>query len=480
MKKMLLAAVFPAIVLITLFIYKQSLSFYFFQDDWFVLDTIKNIHLNNIFSIFSARQDVVYYRPVGMQLFFFLSKSLFGLNPINFHLLSFFFHILNIFMIGLISFQIFRSKFASAVSSFFYAVASFHFMTLSWISLTWNNIGTFFVFSSIYFYLKFSLSEKLIDYFLAVSLFFVALFSTEFAALTPIIAALISLLSPNKINFRGIKKTLLILSPPILAIIVYISFRLTHSAIQTTSDYKIVISTKIIKNLIWYFLWLTGVPQELKFNLSISQLKIARAFLNGAGFEILLFFLFWLGIIILAIFLLKKNKSPAKLNIVVALIFLIGLIPVIFLPNHTFPYYLNISSLGPFLFIAFLLKKNARKGNEKFFIINYLIIIIWLFLSFTNYRINAKTNWIPGEAIISKKITEDALIQSANNSNYSPVVIVSEDAVGTEQSLTGQRALQIILNNPNIKTYVRKREQAINDYKMGTLPKNAYYIFYYQ
>jgi len=480
MKKYLWLPVFPGIVLSTVIIYSKSLSYYFFQDDWFVLDTIKNINNSNIFTLFSARQDVIYYRPIGMQFFFFLSKSLFGLNAFNFHLISLLFHILNIFLIGLISFQIFRSKLASATTSFFYAIAPFHYMTLSWLSLTWNNIGTFFIFASIYFSLRYFRKLNIKHLFLSQLMFVIAIFTSEFAVITPFVILLLGNIENKNVCARYSKKLLLILTPFFAAIVVYFVFRLIHSSIQSNKDYQITFDVNVIKNLIWYFLWLLAIPQELKFNIDLSSLKIARSFLDGAGVEILPLFAIWLVFILLLFISFKKNKQLKKINIIVILVFLIGLMPVIFLPNHTFPYYLNISSLGVFLYIGYLIKNNFSAENKNFFILNLLIITSWLFLSFLNYRINTKTNWIPGQANTSKIIAENVLIQSNHNHDYSPVVVISEDSVGTEQSLMSQRALRIVLNNPNIKTFVRTRKQAINDYNRNSLPRNAYYVFYYQ
>src|SRR3989338_10640602 len=81
--------VFFLIFGLSLFLFYPSLNYYFFQDDWFVLNWVKT---GDFLSFFKFRVDTIYWRPLSMQLFFWIGKSIFGLNPIGYHLISFTIH----------------------------------------------------------------------------------------------------------------------------------------------------------------------------------------------------------------------------------------------------------------------------------------------------------------------------------------------------------------------------------------------------
>src|SRR3990167_8621943 len=71
-------------------LYKDAFSSYFFQDDWFSFRISNARTVADFLSFFSPRSDVIYYRPLGMQLPFFLMQRFFGLSPLPYRLLSLF------------------------------------------------------------------------------------------------------------------------------------------------------------------------------------------------------------------------------------------------------------------------------------------------------------------------------------------------------------------------------------------------------
>src|SRR4030042_2843851 len=143
---------FLIIIGASLFLFYPSLHYYFFQDDWFVLNWVRN---NNIASFFKFRTDIIYWRPLAMPLFFWVGRKIFGLNPFGYHFIVFAFHFLNIALIGYISLKLIKKIKAAIISSFLYSTAAFHFMSLSWLSLAWNVFGQFFFLLSFVFYIKF-------------------------------------------------------------------------------------------------------------------------------------------------------------------------------------------------------------------------------------------------------------------------------------------------------------------------------------
>src|SRR3990167_2044322 len=82
--------IFIAAIFVSLFIYKDAFSSYFFQDDWFSFRISNARTVADLISFFAPRNDVIYYRPLCMQLPFFLMQRMFGLSPLPYRFLSFF------------------------------------------------------------------------------------------------------------------------------------------------------------------------------------------------------------------------------------------------------------------------------------------------------------------------------------------------------------------------------------------------------
>src|SRR3989344_6564769 len=81
--------------LVAVLLYLPAINGYFFQDDWFTLKISNAENINSFLGFFVPRSDVIYYRPLGMQIPFFLLSSLFGINPIPFKIFIVLIHLLH-------------------------------------------------------------------------------------------------------------------------------------------------------------------------------------------------------------------------------------------------------------------------------------------------------------------------------------------------------------------------------------------------
>ena len=445
------------IFFISFFLFRSSLNYYFFQDDWFVLNEVSNVTTGDLINLFKFRTDIIYWRPIGMFLFFFIGKNLFGLNPFGFHLISIFFHLINSFLIGYLSFILFKNKLAAIIAAFLYSTAAFHFMTLSWLSLTWNVIGsTFFLLALISFYLFKRLKSKLI---LAMTIFFfcIAITSSEFALAFPVFILLFELFY-GKQNIVKILKGLTFIFPILLIDFLYILVRFIIVPIPATGEYVPIIDLKVINNIFWYGAWLVNVPEVFKNQVQASQFSFSKdpTFLEPFK-PYFLPLLFSLSVFLFsANYLLTKTfKQKLFKKLFGALILLVlGLLPVIFLPQHSFPYYLTISSIGFFVFIAYVLTQVLTNVTNVSRLAIICLVGGWFFASLTTISFTRKTHWISGEQAISKKYIEKVLNEYPNLPDSKIVVITgSNDQV--KQSLMDQNALKVIYNNDEVRTIYR-------------------------
>ena len=233
---------FPLIFIASLILFYPSLNYYFFQDDWFVLNWVRT---GNFGDLLKFRTDIIYWRPLAMPIFFKVGQIFFGLNPTGYHLIVFVFHLIN----SLLVYYLFRTlKFSKGISFvlfLMYATASFHFVPLSWLSTTSYVIGPTFIFATLILLLK----NKLL---LAFFPFLAALLSSELSIVVIPMALVLKKLE---------RSTFVKFVPFVIVLIIYLAIRLLIFRPPVTGQYEIMFNWQILRSLFWYFVWFFNVPE---------------------------------------------------------------------------------------------------------------------------------------------------------------------------------------------------------------------------
>lgn len=439
---------FPIILILTLFLFGSSLNYYFFQDDWFVLNWIRT---GNFASFFSFRTDIIYWRPLSMPLFFAFAKSIFGLNAFGFHLISF-----SIFLLLILSvYKLFQILLADTkvakVAALLYATWPIHFLSLSWLSTTTYVISPFLQTLSFIFFIKFAKHRRLPIFVASFLTFILALASSEMALVLPALFFLWGLFFKKK----ALLKPLL---PFAALILVYLLLRLFIFPIPAIDAYQPYFNFRIATNFAWYVLWAFGIPEKFKELIFFSQPERAiKTLMDYRGLTIPIFLLISSITVKLLQNLKRKNWKFPLLGFTWLVL---GLLPVITLTDHSLPVYLSFSGIGFLLIVASSLKKSKTSTVT-------IIMILWLLASFLNLRFTKSNHWANNEQAISKAYSEytlksvpqaqdnsvfvfwraDADFSKANNF----VLVESEDQV--RQSLNNMDAMQVLYNNSKVKSF---------------------------
>lgn len=444
--------IFPLIFICSLILFAPSFNYYFFQDDWFVLKTVST---STISQLFSFNNNVVYYRPVGMFIFFLLSKMTFGLNPQAFHLVAYLFSFGNIALVWLLVYKVFQNKTSAFVSSVLFSTAAFHFMSLSWLSLTWNIIGTFFFLLAIYFFYDPKSQTSHLKSAISIIFFILALLSSEFALLFPISIIVLELFLKHNSFRKKIKNIFFVELISILIIMVYLFFRVMMFPTSQTKDYALSLSPAVFNNIIWYILWLFNLPDVLRYQFIISELSLSKDVTFLAPFKpysIPLFTFFVISAISFLILIWKSFDKSLLKSLVVAFLFMfVGLVPVLLLSNHAYPYYLLTPSIGFFILIGGITKKVTLKHSFEKTIILGTFVLSWFLTSFLSLGFSRKTHWITGEQELSRMVAQEVIKKYPSLPAGSKIVIYPSSEQ-TTQSLMDQNALQVIYNDNSLIT----------------------------
>lgn len=451
-----LAVIFILFAIFTSFlVYKSSITTYFFQDDWFSLRISNAKNLADFFGFFVPSQDVIYYRPIGMQLPFFIIRSLFGINPLPFHILIFATHIVNIILVYLLIKLIKKDIFTALLVAFMYGVSAVHYTTMFWPATYAFVLGPGFLFLSFIFYILAVQKKSQNIQLLSVGVFILGLLTNEITAvLLPIL--LFYQLYIKKLNLKR-------LLPYFISVISIFILRFLIFPPPVTGSYEIGLSKELVLNLRAYFLWSFNLPEEIKAQF-VSLLGLNQQFIKDFSeyfwlFTVTFFVSIFAYVIIPFIFMiLKKDWKLINLLLFGISWFLIGLLPVIFFTQHSFSYYLPISLVGLLLFLTVSFKNFIDfiySSNKLLTLIIVTIVLInWTLSSIVTIDFNSKIHWAPRRAKLSKMLVSKALKLYPVGNIDSDYIFVRPSSE-YKLSLNNQDAFRVIYNNADLITVYR-------------------------
>jgi len=436
------------IFLVVLVVFSPIFSLYFTQDDFFHLKMGTAKSVSDFLNFFSFRNphDYAFYRPLTNQVYNFLMKSLFGLQPLYFHLVSFIFFLANIFLIFKIMEKLLGKRSLSFLVAFFYGINASNLGSLAYIS-NFQEIGmAFFLFLSFWFYLK---DKKIAP------LFFVfSLLSKENALVLPLILIVYEFL----LGQREWKKTL----PYWFISGFYFVFRL-GGGLPDTAVYQLDFNLKTIFNsYFWYLLWGIGLP-EMLIDFVGPGLKIDPRFILYYRREAqIIFGASLVFVLLLAGSILRSRKSEKKKTFFL-LWFLLGLLPVIFWPWHKFSYYLTFPLLGLFGFLVLLLKNLPK-------LLIGVAVFLLLIVSLTTIHLSWRTYWVITRAKIAENLVNDlkakyprlpqgATLYFENDPEYPLILGFGHSSTQAYYTLSGENGPQVIYDDYSLKVYYQDIEK---------------------
>lgn len=391
--------IYCAFLLVSFVIYRPAFSSYFFQDDWFTFQISKANNFKEFVEFFIPRTDVIYYRPLGMQIYFFIMKLFFGFEVIFYRLVTLLIYSLN----GLLMYKLYTrfklSKLASFLGASLFVGSAATYIPFYWSATFPFVLGPLFFISSLLTYLS---NKKIVSFIL----YILGIFTLEIIFVLPFILVVWELLF-NK--GKGLKIVALYFLP----IVPYLLLRLFIFPVQLTDSYSP--HFKILATLRSYFFWTFNWPEE------IDKAMAAPFFINPdfiKNFHIYL--IKWISttaitILVLVVipvllkikkFIKKKSIKGEKISIFAILIYFFGLGPLVFFGNHVYPYYLPVALIGFILFLSqqfeFLVRHLNIAKNAQIILLIF-VLISWVWASITTIHFNSLIHWAPNRAKLSRK-----------------------------------------------------------------------------
>jgi len=437
------------IVILSGWLYRDSFSAYFFQDDWFTLRISQAKSIFDILGFFIPRGDVIYYRPLGMQIPFWLLRSLFGISSLPFHILTMMTHFLNIILVFFLVRLLQKRNMMALIISFLYGTSSVHYIPFFWSSTYPFVLGpTCFLISSILLLLY--LKNRIMSYYyLSIIIFILSLLVSEMTIVSPLLFFFYFLILEKE------KRSRLLLPYFIFGAIMFF-LRVIFFPLSASGYYQLGLGKYLLNNLEGYLLWSFSWPEEMKAQL-VNFFTINPQFIKDFGFYFRIFtatlFINLLLFYILPLIVTFKRKKKEAFNVFLfgILWFIIGLLPVIFFPRHAFSYYLPISLLGLLFSSIYLFNELFSVIYSRYKLFAYLLVFIllinWLVISTVTIDFNANVHWAPRRAKISLR-----LVEQAKKSYHGELNIYVPSSSENNLSLNNQDGLKVVFGNDDIVT----------------------------
>ncbi len=305
------------------FVYWKTIGYTFIQDDWNIL---YKLHTFGSFEFLRSAwlpASDSFYRPIGA-IYMVLLYNIFGINPVGFHIFALLIHCVNAILITLITLQFIKEVTVACSVGFLYALSiAVHLDPLMWMVGAFDLLGALFLFSSILFFLKKKNSLSLISFILAI-------LTKEATTILPgiLYGILITRLEKEKITFRNLLAQIPKLKYYALALLLF--FLIRYQSLNQISDngenpYAMsMIGIHVVDNIVNYANWI--------FEAIIPSIQ------NREGTLLLV------GIAVIIIIFAFMNKSISSKKVFALFTWsVVGLLPVIFLHNHSYRYYLTYS-----------------------------------------------------------------------------------------------------------------------------------------
>ena len=392
-------------VFFSFILFFPSLFTFYTNDDFFFLRISRANSFGdflNFFRLTAGPEGLGVYRPLTTQAFYFLGNWAFKMNPLSLHIISFITFFALILLIYKLAKTLGGSEYVGQICAFLYAVSATHFAHLYYLA-TFQELGLaiFFIISVILF-IKFIRQKDIKAYFFSLVSFVVTLLCKETAVVTPFVLFLVyGFMKFNKEATLKIKGFLASSLPFFLILVFYFYMRIFYYGFATGDSYIWEVSSRVVNTLFWYALWSLNLPEMLVDFVGPGLRINPKLFLFWSNQIIPIFLLFAaMGIMLMILFILlikKLKKGKFSIFLFSLLWFTFTLVPVLFLPQHKFTFYLTLPLFGVVFAIAYGLRQSSVK---KSFVVAFLAI--WSILSFLSLNLTSKTHWITQGAKIAR------------------------------------------------------------------------------
>ncbi len=436
-------------IIFSVLIFSPALNNFFWGDDWYHLSVSQISNFNEFLNFFSFQftpQSTPFYRPISTQLFFFSFSNVFGLNPFPFYSFLLLIFSYSLWLLHNFVYMVSGDKKNSLLAVLIYGFSATNFPRLYYLSNLQEVLMVVFILLSLINYLQNSKSKTI----LSLIFFLFALGCKETAIVLPFILA--------SFNYLYKKSSFVRLWPYFLIASIYIFIKLIYWNNYGKDDYFFDFSPiKAVNTLGWYTFWSFGVPEFLVDYIG-SGFKIISRFYQD--FQFTAYILLTLIFLVFGSFVsvvISNIRTINRKQVFFISFFLIGLLPVLFLPWHKFAYELTLPMIGWSTLLASLLFKNNVRN-----VLSVTFLIIFFILNLFTITLDYQRHQSVTRSKISYKVYKyfseiysvppnNSYFEFFNDTNIPNKNWGSSKQI--DQAVSGSNLFKVLYKNPNYIVY---------------------------
>lgn len=353
-----------SIVLLSCTLYLPLLNNFFWSDDWYFLWISRISSINEFLQFFSFGNNphtTPMYRPLSTQAFFFMFQNLFGLHAGPYYLFSIIIWAVGLFVLYLVLHHIVKKNNVALLMSTLYAFSASHFARLSYLS-AFQEILMFATGITAIYFICFKKRTMI-----GIVTFIAALLSKESAIVLPGLMIAIEIYKGEKLFTReNVKKYLPIFFFSVAYM--YLRFIAKDWTDLGSGNYAWNFSPlRAIHTTVWYGLWSIGLPELVIHYVGNNASILPRFWIDFPLMSRILSasFLFFIGTLSCAklswLTSNIKNKKQWRLMFLGLAWFIIGLLPIVFLPDHKYVLGQSLALVGMSILLALIIS-----GSQKY------------------------------------------------------------------------------------------------------------------
>lgn len=373
------------------------------DDQFFIVDNIHTRSLESIPDFFTEPSTGNLYRPVR-GVFYTISYKMWGLNELGYHLNAMVLHFLVTLTLFFITLKLTDKKMFSFVAALLFALHPIHTERVTNMTASFDIYGILFLLLSFLLYVIFSKSNKKQYYWMSISLYLLALFSSEEAITLILLLFLYDISFNYELRIKNIQILVKRYLPYIAITLFYLIIRFMvvqrigrgeyyfeHSFLGT-----IITTVKIFAQ----YVMILFAP----LNLTIERyVKFETAISIG--------FIMSLAFLALLIFFFIKSYKQSKILFFSIGWFLITMLPFSnILPQYTImaERYLYVASFGFVIFITFwIFKIKDIEPIKKYSKPIIAVLIILIASSYLAITIQRNTEWKDNFTLLSADLEKN-------------------------------------------------------------------------
>jgi len=311
-------------LLLLLVLYWPSLTTWFFADDFGWLNLRHDVaSIGDLPRALLAPKAHGNMRPLGENLYWLGLSSVFGVDPLPFHICAFLTEAASLLLLGAIVGRLAKSRVAALAAQLLWLVNCGLAPALAWSSIYNQILCAFFLLLAFYLMLLYAQTGRRAWWAAQWVAFALGLGALETAVVYPALAAAYALLFAPKL----LKKVLPMLALSALAIWVHVRF----SPLPSAGVYAPRLDARLFDTFWTYWTWALGPVRAAAFGWTHSGLALALTALITAAAAALL------------VWGLYRREYAGVFGLAW---FAISLGPYLVLPDHMMDYYLAVPSVG--------------------------------------------------------------------------------------------------------------------------------------